>query len=73
MKQKQIKNNIVVYQAKSGAIELRGDFERDTVWATQAQIAEVFGINVRTISEHLVNIFKSKEFASLFKRSNSKG
>ena len=61
MKKKQTKNNIVVYQAKNGAIELRGDFEKDTVWATQAQIAEVFGVNVRTISEHFVNIFKSKE------------
>lgn len=63
MKKKMLKNNIVVYQAKSGAIELRGDFEKDTVWATQAQIAEVFGVNVRTISEHLVNIFKSKELS----------
>jgi prophage maintenance system killer protein len=58
-----IKNNnkVVIYQAKSGAIELRGDFSRETVWATQADIAKVFGVNVRTVSEHLVNIFKSKE------------
>ena len=61
MKKKQTQKNIVVYQSKSGAIELRGDFDKDTVWATQAQIAEVFGVNVRTVSEHLVNIFKSKE------------
>ena len=51
----------MIYQAKSGAIELRGDFSRETVWATQADIAKVFGVNVRTVSEHLVNIFKSKE------------
>ena len=58
-----IKNNnkVVIYQAKNGAIELRGDFSRETVWATQADIAKVFGVNVRTVSEHLVNIFKSKE------------
>src|SRR3989338_3242843 len=58
-----IKNNIVIYQAKNGAIELRGDFSRETVWATQAQIADVFGVNVRTISEHFVNIFKSEELS----------
>ncbi len=52
---------LVVYQTKSGALELKGDFKHETVWATQAQIAEVFEVNVRTISEHLVNIFKSKE------------
>ncbi|MFA5745067.1 MAG: virulence protein RhuM/Fic/DOC family protein [Candidatus Paceibacterota bacterium] len=55
------KKNVVIYQAKSGAIELRGDFSKETIWATQAQIADVFGVNVRTISEHFVNIFKSNE------------
>jgi len=58
---RKIKNSLVIYQAKSGAIELRGDFSSETIWATQAQIADVFGVNVRTISEHLVNIFSSKE------------
>jgi hypothetical protein len=29
---------------KSGALELKGNFTRETVWATQAQIAEVFNI-----------------------------
>lgn len=61
MKKKIFNNNVIIYQAKSGAIELKGDIKHDTIWATQAQIAELFGVNVRTISEHLVNIFKSKE------------
>ena len=30
---KKIKNNIVIYQAKSGAIELKGDFGKETIWA----------------------------------------
>lgn len=55
------KNKILIYQAKNGAIELRGDFNDETIWATQAQIAELFGVDVRTISEHFFNIFKSKE------------
>jgi hypothetical protein len=38
------KDGILVYQAKNGAIELRGDFSRETIWATQAQIAEVFDV-----------------------------
>lgn len=61
MKKRKVSNGMVIYQAKNGAIELRGDVSRETLWATQAQIAEVFGVNVRTISEHLVNIFKNKE------------
>ena len=60
MAKKKLQNNkVVIYQAKNGAIELRGDFGKETIWATQADIAAVFGVNVRTISEHLVNIFKN--------------
>lgn len=59
--QKQIKNNVVIYQAKSGAIELKGDFSHETVWATQAQIAEVFEIERSVVTKHIKNIFKDKE------------
>lgn len=61
MKEKKIKNNIVIYQAKNGAIELRGDFERETVWATLEQIAGVFGRDKSVISRHIKNIYKEKE------------
>jgi len=53
--------NVVIYQAKNGAIELRGDFKSETVWATQAQIAEAFNVSVPTINEHLKNIYKTQE------------
>lgn len=56
-----IKNNVVIYQAKSGAIELKGDVNHETVWATQIQIAEAFDVNVRTINEHVQNIIKTEE------------
>ena len=53
--------NLVIYQAKSGAIELRGDFEHETLWATQAQIAKVFGIERSVATKHIRNILKDKE------------
>ncbi len=59
------KSNLVIYQAKNGAIELRGDFSRETVWATQAQIALAFGVDVRTINEHIKNIYSSGELREL--------
>ena len=59
-KEKQ-KNNVVIYQAKNGAIELRGDFTHQTIWATQAQIAHAFDVDVRTINEHIQNILKTDE------------
>ena len=55
------KNEMVIYQAESGAIELRGDFEGETVWATQAQIAEAFEADRSVITKHIRNILKDKE------------
>lgn len=61
MKKKPIKNDIVIYQASNGAIELHGDFSHDTIWATQAQIADAFSVDVRTVNEHIKNIYNSLE------------
>ena len=59
---KVLKNqNIVIYRGPKGDVKLSAEFERDTIWATQSQIADLFGINVRTVSEHFSNIFKTKE------------
>lgn len=54
-------HDMVIYQAKNGAIEFHGDFEHDTVWASQKQISDVFDVDVRTINEHLINIYKINE------------
>ena len=53
--------DIVIYQAKSGKIEFRGDFERDTVWGNLNQIADLFGRDKSVISRHIRNIFQSGE------------
>lgn len=55
------KNQIAIYQAKSGAIELRGDIVTDTIWASLDQIASVFGRDKSVISRHIKNIFKEGE------------
>jgi hypothetical protein len=52
---------VVLYEAADGQIRLDVRLEQDTVWLTQAQMAELFGKNVRTVSEHVTNIFKEKE------------
>jgi len=51
----------VIYQAKSGKIEFRGDFGRDTIWGNLNQIAELFGRDKSVISRHINNIFNSGE------------
>ncbi|MGB2580398.1 MAG: RhuM family protein [Minisyncoccia bacterium] len=53
--------DVVIYQAKSVVIGLRGDFGRETVWANLDQIAELFGRDKSVVSRHLKNIFNEKE------------
>ena len=55
------KNTVIIYQSKTGKIEFRGDFKKDTVWGSLNQIAKLFGRDKSVISRHIKNIFKSKE------------
>jgi len=54
-------NKILIYQSKTGALELRGDFKRETIWATQEQIVRLFEIDQSVVSRHINNIFKDGE------------
>ena len=58
---KGLKNDVVIFQAKNGALELRGDFTRETVWATQAEIVSIFGVDQSVVSRHIKNIFNDGE------------
>ena len=55
------KGAIVIYEGKDGRFELRVDISNETLWATQAQIADLFEVSIPTINEHLRNIFKTNE------------
>lgn len=57
-------NDLIIYQNESGAIELRGDFAQETIWATQAQIVELYGVDQSVVSRHIRNIFKDQEIDS---------
>lgn len=58
---KKAENNIVIYQNKKGAIEFKGDFQHDTIWATQPQIAEIFNIDRTVATKHIGNLIGNKE------------
>ena len=53
--------NIIIYRTKNGAIELQGDVKAETLWATQAQIVQLFEIDQSVVSRHIRNIFKDGE------------
>jgi hypothetical protein len=56
-----MKKEIIIYQGKSGAIELKGDLKKETIWANLDQIADLFERDKSVISRHIKNIFKSGE------------
>jgi hypothetical protein len=60
----EIKNDeLVVFNPESGNTEFQVvlNSERDTVWATEEQIIDLFGKSRRTIGEHIKNIYAEGE------------
>lgn len=53
-------NEIILYQPDA-TLSLDVRVEDETVWLTQQQIAQLFGVKQPAISKHLKNIFESRE------------
>ena len=56
-----MENELLVYQAENGAIQLKADAGQDTLWATRKQIADMFDVDVSGVNRHLKNIYDSGE------------
>lgn len=54
-------NPIVIYQDSSNSPAISIRLENETLWLTQRQIAELFGVDKSTISRHIANIFSEGE------------
>jgi len=54
-------NHIALYQSTGGAIEVRLDVNKNTIYLTQQQVAELFSVKKSAISKHVKNIFFSGE------------
>ena len=59
------KGEIIIYQKPDGETNLDVRLENETVWLTQAQIAELFGTKRPAITKHLVNIFNTGELEEI--------
>ena len=60
-------NRIVIYQSEDGQTQIDVRLENETVWLTQAQMAELFQKDQSVIARHIANVFKEGE---LEKNSN---
>ena len=54
------KGEIVLYQPDEN-IRLEVRLDKETVWLTQQQIADLFGVKQPAVSKHIANIYKSGE------------
>ena len=58
---------VILYKAFDGKVRLDVHLEQDTVWLTQAQMAELFGRERSVVTKHINNVFGDGELA---KKSN---
>jgi hypothetical protein len=52
---------LLLYTNLNGTVELRADTDKETIWATQMQIAELFEIERTVVTKHINNILKDNE------------
>ena len=55
------KSEIIIYQTTDGLTKIDVRMEGETLWLTQAQIAQLFGRDISVISRHIKNIFTEGE------------
>ena len=61
MKVENNQSEIILYETEDGRIKVDTIFQDETIWLTQAQMSDLFDVNVPAISKHLNNIFEEGE------------
>ncbi len=54
-------SNIIIYQTEDGLTQIQTQLMNETVWLTQAQMAELFGKDRTVITKHINNVFEENE------------
>lgn len=57
-------SDIIFYSSLEGNIHVEVFYGYETFWHSQKRMTELFGVDVRTVNEHLKKIFKSGELNS---------
>ncbi len=55
------KSQFIIYQTEGGETKIDVRFEDETVWLSQKLIADLFQKDVRTVNEHIKNIYDERE------------
>ncbi len=54
-------SDFILYTTPNGEIKVEVMLKGETIWMSQKKMAELFGVDVRTVNEHIQNIYKSLE------------
>ena len=57
----QISSNILLYKTNQGETRIEVVFNGETFWLSQKRMADLYGVDVRTVNYHLKEIFSSRE------------
>jgi len=52
---------IIIFQAEDGQSSLKVHLEEESVWLSQKQMADLFAKDVRTVNEHIKNVYAEGE------------
>ncbi len=66
------RGNIVIYQTKDGKTSIDVKLENETVWLTQAQMADLFQKDRTVIGRHINNVYREGELERDITSSNIK-
>lgn len=53
--------DILLYETEDGKLSFEVNLNEETVWLSQKEMAELFGKNLKTINEHIKNIYRENE------------
>ncbi len=70
MTQPSNQSQIILYKTTDGNIKIDTVFQNESIWLTQAQMAELFDVKRPAVTKHLKNIFESGELDEQVVRSN---
>ena len=64
---------IEIYKGATGEVVFDVDVDTETIWATQAQMAQIFGIDRTVVGRHIRNIYAEGELSDNFKVDDLSG
>lgn len=52
-----VRSELILYESPEGKVRVEVHHEDETFWLSQRQMAELFGVDVRTVNHHLKQVY----------------